>query len=230
MVVVSLLVLYFVAGSCSAILSMMFNECLVVHGKALERGKYLVPKRWFSSFYLCALILIIILSSNRIQPMLLFLGIHVYRRFFETLLIMPYSDDSKMHITHLLMGYTFYMAVTLAYFSQPINRISSQWVAIFLILNGLQMDAHFVLGTLRKDSSSHSKIPRVRMFKYMLCPHYLIEILLYVHFCSLSPNILTLSCLLFVTTNLAISSRLTAVWHKRKFGEDDRFALIPHFL
>lgn len=131
-------------------------------------------------------------------------------------------------------------------------------IAIFnLILQREQYEHHCILASLRrqKEKSSMSVLysvpPKERWFSRILCPHYLAEILIYATWTLLlelgrrgqstssgtNDNIIIMAAqrrhwflLLWVATNLAVSSRNNLDWYRSKYPNaslGNRTALIP---
>ena len=105
-----------------------------------------------------------------------------------------------------------------------------------------QQHRHHVLlaglrGHPKKGTCSKYSSPVGGWFEYISCPHYLAEILIYVSFSLLLECEETLPngnrhwlMLLFVTVNLAVSSRQSHEWYRRNFRDYDKLgrkALIP---
>lgn len=221
---------YYLLGSIVIALCTQYAATFIKHGKTLEEFSLHVRKRWFLSFYCCAYVLALVLVHRRANPRLIYFSIHIYRRLIESIFIMPYDSKSKMHLLHLLMGLSFYIVTTYNFFLQAVFPTSNLWATGFIILNILQLISHAELGKLRKNWHEHVPIPRRGIFKYLLCPHYLFELLLYSLFClPFSSTSMRLN-FLFVATNLFSSSHDTIQWHRKNFGKDDRYAIIPLIL
>ncbi|XP_036364077.1 polyprenol reductase isoform X5 [Octopus sinensis] len=93
-----------------------------------------------------------------------------------------------------------------------------------------------MLSNLRKKQANQIKntdyyIPDGDLFKFISCPHFLMEILIHVSFSMMSyfSNIPLLSLLLFVITNQLISGFLNHRWYKNMVPSypQERRAVIP---
>jgi 3-oxo-5-alpha-steroid 4-dehydrogenase 3 / polyprenol reductase len=109
-------------------LSPLRNSSLINHGKLLNdqnSSKWSIRKRYFWHFYLIGAIANLLLLSIRPSMPLILFEIHVIRRLVETLTIMPYSEHSRMHAVHYLLGVTFYPMVGLVLHSTTeLSRLS----------------------------------------------------------------------------------------------------------
>ena len=214
---------------------------LVVHGKTFT-GKpdwTRVPKRLFSLFYIagiifCSLGIITVTGKSLPKWMLL---LHLFRRLIESTL-MPYSKDSKMHIIHSIVGLSYYLILSLCFNLSEWGEFadlkrSSLLVAIFVLLNLLQLLVHLGLHRARSMGQYQAIGDQSKIFEYVLCPHYLMEIGIHSVFLVLSNFIhLLLLNLLFVALNLTISARQTLQWYKMQFPKRKKYpkAIIPFLL
>jgi len=78
-------------------------------------------------------------------------------------------------------------------------------------------------------------IPRGGLFEYVSCPHYFMEIVIYLSFVLIAgPHHITLlSAVIFVITNQLVSGYLTHRWYRAHFGTlypVHRKAVIPFLL
>lgn len=115
---------------------------------------------------------------------------------------------------------------------------------LFLFASYIQYQSHVILAQLRTDKSSKEPsqntyhIPRNGLFRLVICPHYLAEIIIYLAMYQMTPyngslNFSWLSTVLFVAANQLVASLVTHRWYRVKFG--DKFspkvkALIPFVL
>ncbi|XP_065314471.1 polyprenol reductase-like isoform X1 [Gordionus sp. m RMFG-2023] len=135
---------------------------------------------------------------------------HTSRRLYECIFISIYSSDaktSKISISHLILGYTYYIMLGLSLISaapqidrwkKPIFRMNFNHlmgfnilfgVGLFVLANISQFKCHTILANLRKDNKdkiinrNSYFIPRGFLFEYVTCPHYFCEILIYISTC-----------------------------------------------
>ncbi|KAM7192529.1 Polyprenol reductase 2 [Rhypophila sp. PSN 637] len=174
------------------------------------------------------------------------------RRVYEHMVIMRPSK-STMWFVHWVLGLGFYVVTNVAVWVEgsetilgsaqpnnstllPLNEILTPQVlvklaigtATFLYAYTHQYITHAHLASLRKYSlpSSDPKESGTRLFKYLVCPHYTCECLVYLAIAiTASPAgqvvSKTLLCgLVFVVVNLGVTARGTRAWYVDKFGKD----------
>jgi 3-oxo-5-alpha-steroid 4-dehydrogenase 3 / polyprenol reductase len=95
----------------------------------------------------------------------------------------------------------------------------------------MQFKCHQYLSGLRKYS-----LPEAGMFRYLVCPHYTCECLLYLSLAIVAApegqlcNRTILCGLGFVAANLGITASGTRKWYSGKFGSEqikDKWNMIP---
>ncbi len=230
MMVDFLLTIYFVGSVIFMLLMQLSNPNLCYHGKTANTNNdsHYVSKRCFIHFYLIGVCCNLWIYQNKRSRITIVFIVHILRRFIECLL-RPYSIDSKMHILHYLAGITFYPIAGYAISKNHHNdQIGSIWLLIFFNLSIVQMRAHRELHALRTSSKMYQRIPKQGMFRFLLCPHYLSEILLYLTFAYPYCNFPSVLVLMFVFTNLSISGYNTRQWHSKFDPEDHRPAFISY--
>lgn len=224
---VSLAWIYFTVGSIGfAVLWLIrllnWQVPLLEHGKTLSTvhddlpifTRLTVPKKWFAHFYLIGLICSIFKPSP--------FTVHLARRWIEEQWIAPHSPNSQMHVLHYLLGVTFYpMAISML---EVI--LDKRHLALFCFVQLFQFLAHLELYKLKRSSTSYVRLPREGLFKHVLCPHYLCEIVIYGLLCCKS----SLPLFTFVALNVSLSAYTTRQWNQKQFGADPRAAIIPYLL
>lgn len=229
---------YYLAGIMAILVAFFFESILGLcnHGKTLAVAQYhshqslSVAKRKFIHFYFLGIAANIFLLLKYGNPLTLMLLVHLQRRYFESLFIMPSSDKSSMHLLHYLAGITFYPVTGLVAARVPTPKLHFSAIACFIALSTCQLHAHYVLGRARRVSASYRPLPSTLMFKYMLCPHYLCEICFYLGLALVHASSDTLLCLAFVSTNICVSGHQTKLWYRKQFGPDKRWAVVPFIL
>jgi 3-oxo-5-alpha-steroid 4-dehydrogenase 3 len=183
------------------------------HGKLIrgadDRG--FVPKSWFSHFYIYAIAITWLVtvkgSSGRYWLLL-----HLWRRLIEQTMLFPSSERSKMHVSAYLYGFLFYTGVA---FTVPVTPCS---VFLSIIGNALQFLSHhalFLRRWLRRSEDVKKSPPASIWFKYMNCPHYFAEMLIYLGLASFDslPSVL---CLVFVGVSLGVNWRNHSLYYKQQ--------------
>ncbi|KAL6068300.1 Steroid 5 alpha-reductase 3, variant 2 [Balamuthia mandrillaris] len=128
-------------------------------------------------------------------------GLHLIKRIFECLFVHAFSHR-YMTLLNFVAGLSYYFMVPLSFvesydYHHPESLPSAAFlVAIFLFCFGsvLQLHSHRILASLRHNSTkkmtknrttasttqdANYNIPHGGMFRWVSCPHYLGEIILY---------------------------------------------------
>lgn len=225
-----LISLYYCCGTALiVIISLVPNNYLLLHGKSLNsknRSLFEVPKRFFLHFYLTGFVSNLYIWMRQPSALHLYLTINIFRRLVETVFIMRYNESSMMHVLHYLAGMTFY-PVTGALANRNDKRDPGLlFLLIFIMLSWLQLDTHSRLANIRRECSKHQRLPNSGLFSSILCPHYALEILIYVLIFSRMPSLQSTLCLLFVSANIFTSAHYTKKWYNGLF-KDERCSIIP---
>uniref|UniRef100_A0A0N4ZIE6 Polyprenal reductase n=1 Tax=Parastrongyloides trichosuri TaxID=131310 RepID=A0A0N4ZIE6_PARTI len=173
---------------------------------------------------------------------LLCLIIHIGRRLYECLFVSVYSP-STIHVAHFIMGILHYTFLPLSVLSTLSFEISntlnfSQYLFFisFICLNYLQNGVANDFANLRKEKNNkisdfNHKVCLNGLHKYICCPHFLYEILIYVTLYLISDTRNLFYFLMFVITNQMIAAKTNQIWYRKKFHDDNqianRKALIP---
>ncbi|XP_064637908.1 polyprenol reductase-like [Lineus longissimus] len=188
---------------------------------------------------------------------LILVCIQVSRRCVECVWVSVYSN-STIGILQYIVGLLFYTLLGMSVLAESpelcgfkglsltSNHYQIQWfhalgIFIFLWASREQNRLHVMLAILRKvnakstDPSSfyRHRIPRGSWFEYVSCPHYTMEILIYIAMTTTQGfvNITFLWLSIFVVINQVLYAHITHQWYLAEFSQDypkNRFALIPH--
>ncbi|KAK4526451.1 hypothetical protein GAYE_SCF24G4367 [Galdieria yellowstonensis] len=188
--------------------------CIVSLGLLCYRPHNCISSRW---------------KEQDCLPLLLFL-LHTSRRLYETLYVHIYSKR-RMHSLHWLAGASYYLLTALTFGGLPTkepcycgNRFSSRkWfvLCVFVASKVQQYDCHRHLAQGRRDGNHKERyfIPYRGLFRYMTCPHYLLEMIIYgclVLCVGCTRNSLVNFC--FVVLNLSSRWVDTRRWYANYFG------------
>ena len=195
-----------------------FGKTLVDHDR-----KYLVPKFWFLHFYIVGIFssLIALVWKRYNQPIvtLLFL-IHCVRRFYECLV--SKRSESKMHITHYMIGILYYLHTSWAWDIIP-SRNLLLGGSIWLFGTKEQFKAHSYLRELRRSKQKYP-LPNQGYFSNTACPHYFFEVILYLGMTIMSQfHFISLLVLIWVIVDLHLSATEQWKWYKRRYDTPKRF-------
>nr|PVC50925.1 hypothetical protein MACL_00001903 [Theileria orientalis] len=161
--------------------------------------KFLVPKNCFANFYLLSILLnIFLFYKERLEITNLYRVMyitHVLRRLLEqAFLFTKLPKPSFLHVVGYLFGLWYFYSLIFSYYvatALALNNPSSYYPFGYSVLLNcfaqfLQFYSHVKLSELRRDVKDETrvyKVPTAGPFKYILCPHYLAEILIYVSLC-----------------------------------------------
>jgi 3-oxo-5-alpha-steroid 4-dehydrogenase 3 len=211
-----------------------------------------VPQKWFAHFYAVGVVLngtLLFLwrdgSSAAAQQGLTLLILamfefHLLRRFVETIWMMSYPKQARMHVVAYLFGLSYYVAVPLTYAlctDEPLDSsrggIYLVGCILFFIGNGIQFHSHAILSKLGRKQPGRYVIPRGGMFTLVSCPHYFGEIVIYLGLALAalgSNSVLSWYPFIWVVVNLWLAAGMTHAWYKDKFKTypSTRKALLPY--
>jgi len=180
------------------------------------------------------------------------LSLQVFRRLYECAFINQ-SSDSTMNITHYIVGYAHYFCTATGFlceapgFVAAANSVSTSemsvsffsvsWQAwagtlVFLAAWHQQLQAHKIFAQLKLKNSNKHSIPEGGLFKYVSCPHYLCEIIIYTSLLLVLGTQHQTAVLVWfwVLTNQLIAGTMSHKWYKEKFREEyppARKAVLP---
>lgn len=228
-----LIAFYYSIGLIS-ILVILFsrNQSLLLHGKSRIQHELAfdsVPKRYFVHFYVTGFIFNLWIWLRNPSPLHLYYTVNVFRRLVETLFMMRYAKSSMMHILHYVAGLTFYPVTGILVNQNDKTGPGILFGLAFILLSWMQLDIHNYLAGIRSKNSVHQRIPSTGLFYFILCPHYALELLIYLVILLRIPSIQSTLCMLFVFANLLTSAYLTKQWYIG-ICKDDRWAIIPWLL
>ncbi|KZF22198.1 protein DFG10 [Xylona heveae TC161] len=170
------------------------------------------------------------------------------RRLVESV-VLSKPSNSTMWFVHWLLGVTFYIAMGISIWVEGLPKLRSLEPSIslleipapslrtflclplFLIASGIQHDAHVYLASLPKYT-----FPKHPIFRFLLCPHYTMECLIYLSLSLIAApegvivNKSVLAGLIFVVINLGVTAGTTREWYVQKFGEEQvrgKWRMIP---
>ncbi|MCE9596926.1 MAG: 3-oxo-5-alpha-steroid 4-dehydrogenase [Spirochaetia bacterium] len=164
--------------------------------------------------------------------------IHFWKRCGEILFLHKYSKPMGFG-TVLLIG-TLYSAVAwtaaILHASIPTEIGNAPGVRTFVVIGGIvfligqagNFYHHWLLASLRSDGSSGYKTPEGGLFTYVVCPHYLFEIIAWIGIALMSGFLPVLGIASIMALYLLGRSIKTLAWYKENVpGFPDRKALIP---
>ncbi|KAB5570083.1 hypothetical protein GE09DRAFT_957593 [Coniochaeta sp. 2T2.1] len=155
-----------------------------------------------------------------------------YRRLLESYLLVKPGSKSTMWIVHWLVGHVYYIMLSLTVWIEGSGKILDTVIAtlVYLFAATSQFQCHRHLAGLKKYS-----LPTSGAFRFLMCPHYFFECLLYLAMAVAGApkgalcNRTLLCSVLFAGCNLGVTAGVTGKWYKEKFGADTvkRWNMIP---
>ncbi|KAK2634510.1 hypothetical protein Ddye_029302 [Dipteronia dyeriana] len=154
------------------------------------------------------------------------LTIHFFKRIFEVIFIHKYSG-SVMVDSGVVISLSYLISTSIMIYSQYLSQelgepsIDLKFLGIFLFLVGISGNFyhHYLLSKMRKDGEKEYKIPKGGLFDFVVCPHYLFEILGFVGVSFISQNLYALSYAIGVILYLTGRSYATRKWYLSKFED-----------
>lgn len=186
------------------------------------RNKWQVSKNNFFYFYLsgafyCLTLLPVGFNTITEQKNMMIL-FHLIRRMVETC-VFPFSPTSTMHAGVCLMGLTYYLTIVLAISRSSIVRFTWSHLIVFFFAQALQFATILTTSRLRGPKLSHVPLADLSiLFRWVLCPHFLGECIIYAVLADISGwyPLLALN-VLFVVLNQIITGVSTRQWYLRRF-------------
>merc|ERR1719305_622066 len=112
------------------------------------------------------------------------MNIQCWRRLYECLYI-NVDTGSKMNILHYIVGFaqhpenSFVKWIHIQPELTNITLVQLFAIGLFFYAWIHQLEAHKIFASMKRKSSSSHSVPHGDWFKYVSCPHYLAEILIY---------------------------------------------------
>ncbi|KAI0526232.1 hypothetical protein F5B22DRAFT_148296 [Xylaria bambusicola] len=174
------------------------------------------------------------------------MGLQGARRLYEHLVVLQ-SSSSRMWIVHWLLGMAFYLCTSVSIWVEGAQSVQCSGPDcpnigfprlkvitasfVFLVAWLMQYRCHRYLSGLKKYSLPHNGL-----FRYLVCPHYTCECLLYLSLAVMAApqgqlyNRTVICATLFVSINLGVTAHGTKLWYGEKFGSDKvqgKWRMIP---
>jgi hypothetical protein len=163
------------------------------------------------------------------------LTIHFSKRVLESLFLHKYSGPIGILTTFMIAGFYSLSAYLIGYLNrQPLHSMDIWfYLGVTLFIVGIlgNFMHHKILADLRKNTLDYI-IPSGGLFNFVVCPHYLFEIVTWVGIFLVSRHLASLLVLIFIIGYLSARSIRTLKWYGEKFLKfpSKRKALIPFIL
>jgi very-long-chain enoyl-CoA reductase len=162
-------------------------------------------------------------------------AIHFAKRILESLFLHKYSGVMGTFTVAMIASFYSLIAYLIGYLNREPLLFMDIWFYIGAALFGAGITGNFmhhkILADMREDTLEY-KIPANGLFKYVVCPHYLFEIILWLGIFLLSRHLGALLILLFVIGYLTARSIRTIKWYRERFSDfpATRKAIYPFIL
>lgn len=188
-------------------------------------------------------------NSTSTASVLLVLGLlclQVFRRLYECVFINQ-ASKSTMNLTHYIVGFAHYFCTGTGVLceapgfspgpttsSNALSFTTLPLVLVFLWAWHQQLVAHKTFAALKVSSPTKHSVPHGGLFELVSCPHYTMEIVLYLVMMMLlgfQHQTGVLVCV-WVTINQLIAGTMSHRWYRATFRDypGDRKAVIPYLL
>ncbi|KAI9884611.1 MAG: Set3 complex subunit with deacetylase activity, meiotic-specific repressor of sporulation proteins [Watsoniomyces obsoletus] len=188
------------------------------------------------------------MSMNQLVLTWALVAIQGCRRLYETIAFAKPSN-ATMPIGHYILGLLYYLGVSMAVWVEGIATVRAEkfrgakiqcetpsahtlaFLILFLVASVMQHVCHRHLASLKKYT-----LPNHPLFRYLICPHYTAECLIYLALTGIAApqghwiNWSFFSVLVFVLTNLGATAESTRLFYQKKFGAESirkRWRMIP---
>lgn len=183
----------------------------------LSLGQIVLFFIWqFHYFYRCFIYPFISIHSKRMPISLMFsaLSFQLINTYLQGIWIYHFAP-AHMYDKHYLTSWYFIIGLIIFLLGTYINRTSDK-----------------ILKNLRKPGEKEYKIPYGHLYKYVSCPNYLGEILIWLGWAILSHSLVGFAFFIWTIANLAPRAISSHQWYLAKFSNypKERKALIPYIL
>ncbi|OON20750.1 3-oxo-5-alpha-steroid 4-dehydrogenase, partial [Opisthorchis viverrini] len=140
---------------------------------------------------------------------------HLVRRLYESKCISVYGR-SRMSFTHLILGISFYLVVPAAIYASRTSACKCSNICSHCCFFLFDVPIYVVRTQPVADQYFE---PRGRMFKHIVCPHFLFEMAMYLslHLLLCTSWIPFSHMVIFVLVNQSCSAWLSYHWYLERF-------------
>ncbi|XP_015876334.3 uncharacterized protein LOC107413003 [Ziziphus jujuba] len=191
--------------------------------------------------FIAALISWLLFPHEIIRTLLLSstLTLHFFKRVFEVLFVHKYSGGIVLDSV-IQISLAYFLSTASLMYAQHLTKgleepeIDLKYAGVVLFLVGIigNFYHHYILSQLRANGEKEYKIPKGGLFGFVICPHYLFEIIGFIGFSFISQTLHALSITTGIIFYLMGRSYATRRWYISKFEVFPKNvkALIPYVL
>jgi hypothetical protein len=160
---------------------------------------------------------------------------HFIKRVLESLFLHKYAGKIDLSTTMMIALFYSFAAGTLGWLNRNPLLAPDTWIYIGVVLYIIGITGNFnhhkLLADLRKNSLEYF-IPKGGLFEYVICPHYLFEMIAWLGIALLSRHLMAWFILLFIIFYLTARAMRALKWYHEKFNDfpKDRKAILPFVL
>lgn len=178
-------------------------------------------------------------ASIRLLVLTVAVALHFSKRVIEVLFIHRYSGGMAIDSVVLISFIYSFLAACLLYVMQiseslpsPSMNLMPLGILLFIVGMSGNLYHHYLLSRLRKDGAKGYRIPQGGLFEFVVCPHYLFEIIDFVGLAFISQTAFGFCTATTVSLYLLGRSLSTREWYVKKFEgfPSHRKALIPFLI
>ncbi|CAO2833060.1 unnamed protein product [Amaranthus hypochondriacus] len=155
------------------------------------------------------------------------LTIHFLKRVLEVLFVHKFGDSGVAIDSAIPITLSYFLSTATMIYAQHLSAqlpeppVDLKYVGIPLFLLGIAGNFyhHYILSTLRKKGEKEYKIPKGGLFDFVVCPHYLFEVLGFVGVSCIAQTLYTLAFTAGTTLYLIGRSYATKKWYLSKFDD-----------
>lgn len=151
---------------------------------------------------------------------------HFFKRDLEVLFVHKYSGGMILGSIIIISIFYFSAAAGLVVvhyltLGLPKPSINLKYIGLILFTLGIlgNFYHHNLLAKLRKPNEKGYKIPQGGLFDFVICPHYLFEIFIFVGISFISQTPFSFACTFGVSLYLIARSYETRKWYINKFED-----------
>lgn len=165
------------------------------------------------------------------------LTIHFFKRIFEVLFVHKYSGGMDVEAA-IIISFSYFLATESMIYNQYLVRgvpeppVDLKYAGILLFFIGIfgNFYHHCLLSKLRTNGDKRYKIPQGGLFRLVICPHYLFEIIGFLGVSCISQTFYAFSFTFGTIFYLMGRSFATRRWYQSKFDDfpGNIKALVPY--
>lgn len=169
--------------------------------------------------------------------------VHFLKRCLEVFFVHRYSGNISIWTALLIswgyssVAFTIHESVNKMTTPSMLNESSIVFtsiagISIFIIAQILNLYHHILLRNLRSENKGEYKIPEGGLFKYVNCPHYLMEIIAWIGISILSKYLVVYGLTFVMASYLTARSINTTRWYREKIPNFpiERKSILPFLL